>query len=455
MQWALARFAVLSDGLGAATRLLSDDLQGSALGALDERELAAFVNKGQVPAWFADEAKQRAFLAALGARLHRWDATSAEREQRKQKLAYTGLLDPRELGPSDDRRMAAAPNLLESVRAGDRAKKLAEKLEGTLKKLGLKPKSRASLLAEEVGVPAKVAREWLSSGRISERWLAAWFQYEEQQKSQAKGSKDEDRVFRELMRLGRKKATKKVAITRRRKGRVVSVEVEQDEPETPTFRASNKYYGGSETSGWRWGEPIRQYLTAATLPMIVATAARFKRPSVGRFKQPGRFPSWSVYVVVSSLYGKEGRTGRVQSVSGRYKYGDKVRQDLSNQFPRLGNRFVVSDVYSSGEQGSFKAALAEFQKRLREEYESDQKIWVHGVVVWNYRRRTEAEQKAALEVRRLEMEARRKKRVQDEAKLELKEQRAKEREARRASARALDAMIAKNRKKRFGKKKRP
>ena len=141
-------------------------------------------------------------------------------------------------------------------------------------------------------------------------------------------------------------------------------------------------------------------------------------------------PEWRVTAIVSEL-----------NVSGEApKSGDKVREDIAEEH-ELGKDFIVEEVISGG-NGTRKNAVRNFVARCKEEIESGDVFFVHGLSVWNFRRRTNEEVRERLESKRLEL----KRKKAQEARLGVEREARKKRAKRRATRDAiLKARVAKTR----------
>lgn len=360
----------------------------------------------------------------LSAITARHDRDENSRERRRKVLAHTGLLSESELEPRHDREVLRVPARLDEIRALERLKAMGERLLAEEKEYRQRPRSLAAAVAEELRVPLRSVRRWLSEGRISGAGYRLFRQHERQVKATRAQEKTDRKVFQELMTAGRKPLT----ITKKRKRYFDSKKAKWitpkprvvEAPQVPVFRPSEDYYGGDLTSGFRWSIPIREYLSPALLPKLVHEArsidySKFRE----RMRRQRNLDTWSVFVVVSVLYKKEGERGHpIEARSGsRYRYGGNTRDDLELKFPKVGSRFVVKDAYTSGNWPTREAAIAEFESVMWKEIQAGDLTWIHGLVVWNYRRRPAEEWAEIVEARRVESKQRynRNKRLKEEA----------------------------------------
>lgn len=450
--FALQRLAVLEDGPDKAAALLSKKLaaRAGAFEGLTPEEIESWFSKGLPKSLLADPVKVAMVFTDVMAMTRRHelggpeglDETTERRKAKHQKLAYTGLLDPKELEPDEDPAMARKVSRLDRIRAAERIRALGEKLAAKAAELGEK-RSPAAIMAEQLGVKASTVRRWLKDGKTSESGAYKHQRYEREEKGDREVEAAERRIFQELLKAGRKPHTiRKQGETYwdKKKGEWVTPEPTFEQaPVVPKFRATEGYYGGDATSGYQWAMPVRDYLTPTLLEKMKGMALGV---SMGKFRKRMRrvMPEWAVFIIVSVLYSTDGKRGHpVKTAGDKHTYGKNVRDDLAPKFPDHANRFVVKDAYSSGNYPTLKLAVEAFDKRLWSEIKSGDRIWVHGVVVWNFRRRSQEEQAERSESRHATMRA----------KYKAKEARGKEKlgAQQRKEARAAAARLAKKAKK--------
>lgn len=367
----------------------------------------------------ADPVRLAFVFTDLNALVARHDETENQRLARRHRLAYTGLLDPTELRPGDDPAMATRATRLERIRAARSLQAIGERLVREAAALG-RVRTAPGLLAEALGVKRRTVEHWLLDGKVSGFGLGKLRRYQREEKAVAEVDKAERRVFRELMTAGRKPH-----VIRSRgedyydeaKGRWVYGVEKKEAPVVPTFRSSEGYFGGDATHGYRWSIAERELLSAALLQKMVREALSVPRARYLHWirgdrrgaKFDAELPEWVVYIVVSVLYSKEGERGHpVEARSGsRRAYGANTRSDLEPRFPEHANRFVVKDAYSSGNHATLKEAVVEFEKRVWKEIQTSDLTFVHGLVVWNFRRRTSPEQALIFEQKSLDAKTKR------------------------------------------------
>ena len=403
---------MLEDGADKAAALLKARLDARAGVFVDVtvEQIQLWFTDGISPEHLADPVKVAMIFTDVSALTRRHelggkeglDETAEARKAKHKKLAFTGLLEPSELEPDEDPAMAKKVRLRDRKNAKKRLEAIGKKIAAKEAELGNK-RSVAAVMAEQLGVKVSTVRRWLESGQVSEAGTYKFLQYELGEKGDREVERQERKIFEQLLKAGRKPHTIRKEGERywdAKKARWVRVVKTEEAPVVPRFRGSEGYYGGDGTSGYRWNMRVGDYLTPTLLRQMMRMALTV--PTEGfRRRIKRKLPEWAVFVVVSVLYATDGQRGHpVRSAAG-HLYGKNVRSDLEPQFPKHANRFVVKDAYSSGNQDTLPAAVAAFEKRLWPEIKSGDRIYVHGLVVWNFRRRTTDEQAAIVEQRRL------------------------------------------------------
>lgn len=411
--YALRRLELLEGSREEAARRLVTEFRrqpNHPLAGESPESVEAWFGRRGVPKKILGNPVALAFLFTdLGALASRHDADENARERRRKVLAHTGLLDESELEPRHDRDVLRVPARLDEIRAFERLKKIGERLLGEEAELRKRPRSMAAALADELGVPLRTVRRWFDEGRITGAGYRRFRQHERESKAAQAQQKRDRKVFQKLLTAGRKPLVIRKLGERywdKKKARWVTPRKQIEAPQVPVFRPSEGYYGGDTTSGYRWNMPVRQYLGPAVLARLVQQALNVPMAAF-RKRMRNRLPEWAVFVVVSVLYREDGDRGHpIEARSGSgYRYGANVREDLALAFEE-GRRFVVKDAYTSGNWPTLKEAVTEFEKRMWKEIATDDLTWIHGLVVWNFRRRTAEEWAEIVERRRLESDAR-------------------------------------------------
>jgi hypothetical protein len=396
-----SREAAIARLLGEFRRQPNHPLAGESPESLDR-----WFGRRGIPEKILGDPVALAFLFTdVSALVVRHDVDERTRQRRRQVLAHTGLLDVSELEPDTDRAVLEVPSRLEEVRALQRLKKMGEKLIAREAEYRQRSRSLAAAVADELGVPLRTVRRWLDEGRISGAGYRRFRQHERQKRASEAQDKRDRKVFQQLMTAGRKPFVVRKVGERywdRKKAKWVTPRKMVEAPTVPVFRSSEGYYGGDMTSGYRWNTAVRDYLTPASLGKMLRIVRELPKTAF-RKRMRRRLPEWAVFIVVSALYSQDGDRGHpVEARSGSgYRYGAHVREDLAAVFEEA-RRFVVKESYTSGNWPSLEAALAEFERRMWLEIQSDDLTWVHGIVVWNFRRRTAEEWASIVEARRLE-----------------------------------------------------
>lgn len=406
--FALRRLELLEGGRDkAALRLLGEFRRqpGHPLAGESSESIERWFGSRGIPEKILGDPVALAFVFTdVSALVTRHDADERARERRRQVLAHTGLLDPSELEAQHDRSVLEVPRRLDEVRALERLKKMGEGLLAREAEYRQRPRSLAAAVADELGVPLRTVRRWFDEGRISGAGYRRFRQHERQKKASEAQDKRDRKVFQQLMTAGRKPFVVKKVGERywdRKKAKWVTPRKTVEAPQVPVFRASEGYYGGDMTSGYRWNMPVRDYLTPASLGKMVRMVRELSKTGF-RKRMRRKLPEWAVFIVISALYSEHGDRGHpVEARSGSgYRYGAHVREDLAAVFEEA-KRFVVKEAYTSGNWSTLEAALAEFERRMWLEIQSEDLTWVHGLVVWNFRRRTAEEWASIVEARRL------------------------------------------------------
>lgn len=412
--FALRRLEYLEGGrTEAATRLVAEfrrqanhPLAGESVEAVEK-----WFGRRGIPEKILKDPVALAFLFTdIGAAAARHDQDERARERRRRVLAHTGLLDASELDPGSDESVLLVPKRLDEIRAFERMAKMGQELLAHEAEYGQRPRSIAAAVAEEVGVPLRTVRRWFEEGRITGGSYRRFRQHEREKKASLAQDKRDRKVFQQLMTAGRKPFVVKKVGERywdRRKAKWVTPRKTVEAPQVPVFRTSEGYYGGDMTSGYRWNIAVRDYLSPALLAKLVRQVKELPMGAM-RKRMRRRLPEWAVFVVVSVLYREDGDRGHpIEARSGSgYRYGAHVREDLAEAFAEA-KRFVVKDAYTSGNWPSLAAALAEFERRMWLEIKAGDLTWVHGLVVWNFRRRTAEEWASIVEARRIRSQQRR------------------------------------------------
>lgn len=279
-------------------------------------------------------------------------------------------------------------------------------------------KSGAVLFAEELRVRVDLLRTTLRDETMSVKLFQAFKAFERREEEQA----GEDEIAVQKMdELMRRAAIEEVTVTRERRrrrvqdgGRTVTrnvwVEVEHAEPVIPKIPSGSWDFSGEGTHGRRWGKKVGQYLLPRLHPSgkdgwaVVEQIVRFAEGVPG-LSPPERFPVWNVYALASEL-------GDELSEGSKKQYRDLDHED--------DRRFVVNEAYSGGSRWGRRA-----RERTISSLEPDPKtgvvkkgfvqhiggaldgtsvLYLHGAIAWNFRYRTEAEQKRREKIRQEKVE---------------------------------------------------
>jgi hypothetical protein len=205
-------------------------------------------------------------------------------------------------------------------------------------------------VAKAVGAAPATLRAWTKtggSGPIAERILALH--------ATEKKAAEERQVFAELMKIA---------------GEVGVL---------PTVKSGDQERSGKKTEGWRWDYRVNRALSTETIAMMVRLANG----------TPKKFPLWQIAVVTSQY-----------ALSPRADFGLPPRPGSPNyktvivqlKHVKTGE-FAVEHVQPTAERRSLEAVVAEMVEDFTSLLDSGEvKVFVHGVTVFNYRRRSRREQ---------------------------------------------------------------
>ncbi len=309
------------------------------------------------------------WMTMLYTLLSRWDTDTKQQSRRDTILRI------------------AAREATEKKAAASRIKEWIEYLEEVAIAEGRKERG-PRLLAEKLGVTVGQVRGWQRRREITGKGLRLFLRFEEREKHGQAAAERDKRDMRQLMSLGRKKKTKRVEKERRtRGGGAKRVMGEVEEPRTPSVKTTDGYFGGEETSGWRWSMKVAEYLSWTVVEQMVDFARRVRPMREGN--------EWRITALCSELI-----LDQPNGKQNNPKYGTATREDIADEHER-GGSFVVSEPYSGDAWHTRQKAIDGFVKRMRDGIKSGNLIFVHGVVVWNYRRRSEAEKRSRVEAREL------------------------------------------------------
>lgn len=359
-----------------------------------------WIRRGLPDELFEDEPSLGEFITLVYGRLSFWDEPE-QRGARLKRLAYTGLLDKKDLRRDEPQEYLQELDTKEPAALGAWLKGWIERETAHRKACGEKKFDVASELAVELGIAGKAVRSWARRQKVPRefyRMIDQRRRWDAHEKMLTEG----DRVlFLELMELARKPAKyqEKRTVRKRRNGQIIeTVEtVELDEPVTPTFRSSSALWQGDAVSGWRWGLRIGEFLSPAVV-LRMLHFARSVKPTL-----PRKMPFWRVTAIGSWL--NRGRGKKSPYRGGHIGSGKKVRKDLSESHPHDGNNFVVEEGYTSGAYTSRSFAIEQFRKRMCAGLEQKDLIYIHGVIVYNFRKRDPREFAAQIEMRQLRQQA--------------------------------------------------
>lgn len=160
----------------------------------------------------------------------------------------------------------------------------------------------------------------------------------------------------------------------------------------PKFRSGAGRRAGKKTEGVWWSKLVMRRLTTDVFKEIVKWVE----------ERPGKFyPFWQV-VLTTSQFARPGTSLDDTSLKITGKKYETVVLQLGNE--RWGD-FAVFRRESSAESRSAKAASRNIADRMKAKMEGGVNVFIHGVTVFAYRRRSKAEMRAWVQARREEREA--------------------------------------------------
>jgi len=372
---ALRRLVAIEGSIAATARVLQ--IIAPSL-ELKRQELSRWLQRGSIPAGALKGDRQQALLFAIVARLKRYDTDQPARDARDRKIKES----------------EAAREILQTFRQKKERKRFIETLRGWCRRHGEVAQLRGirqsgvQRFADELGVRAALLREALRPGEesVSVKLFLAFRRFEQREREQA----EEDAIDRAKMDvLLQLTSVPKVVI---RKGKIIH------EPVPAKIVTGDAEFSGQGTFGWRWTKKFSTYLLPRLHPSgkdawkVVEDFVRFALEAPGLLPAE-RYPEWNVYALGSRL--GENEVGSKQE-HRRIEGNDDSRRFVVNEAYSSGNRRpprarqrAISSVELDEKTGSKKLG---FVQRIAEGIESLDVIYLHGGVVWNFRRRTPEEQ---------------------------------------------------------------
>lgn len=349
---------------------------------------------GQLPRKW-DEARLVRFATELYAQSHRADVRRSPAERRALERA----LDRPSYSP---RAMTKAV-----ARIRRELRRLARE-RGESRRL-------PSELAADLGATTGQLRGWLRRGRVPEthmRQFDAWAQARADEEFQAKVEKER---AKELIQQAKEPALAPRLSgergPRRRAARAPDVRTSEGEAESEAH------------AGYVWNLRVEAWLSPALIDKMARWALGRRRETKNRLPAP----RWVVTALCSVLL-SPGSKG-TKSPGGR-RHFSRVSDRA------FGSRLELGSVFGSGtvKRGGLEVAVSRFEDALTEQLGEPNRVWVHAVIVRNWRVRGEREREAYRERQRARWAA-------EQRVLELRQERRKAR-ARRQVARTTRAKVS-------------
>lgn len=334
-------------------------------------------------------------LGVLYAQFARHDVDAPTRQRRERKIERTRMA--RELveyvAQPEERK-----KLVESIRGWcNRYQQIADvrklRQSGVQKFSGILSAALSSL--GETGLSVDTVRRALGGGATSVRLFAAYREFERQEKVRRAIDAEEREKMEELIELAR--VPKEIVVgheTRTQNGRRRRVPIIRHEPVVANVGESGAF--GDATEGYRWEKKVELFLLPRVDPSgrdgwaVVEAMATFARSAPGLLPR-AKYPEWMVYALCSEL---------VEESKPLHEGSKRTfRPDLDHEDAR---RFIVNEAYSSGLcrgkderelrrcKGRDKA-VDRFIVHIGKGIDSPNVIFVHGVIAWNFRRRSVGE----------------------------------------------------------------
>lgn len=369
--------------------------------------MSGWLRRGLPRRMLRDEVGLRQLATIVYAQLAIWNQPGTKRDAREQRLLHSAQFTAFLLNTRERRRVRE-----EVRRWAARFQRAAWLIDyepsDSNEHIQLLPPGRGrrqgrgiELFAHTLGVKPELVKGWIDRGAVDPLMLAAYRKFETGVEVSRVELEPDKLLMLDLMERARQPQTRAVYVTRKdaTTGRRVRVEREREEPVTSDIRTGDGPFGGDMTSGHKWRLRIGEFVK----PVLDIGEPGARRQGVdgygllermvefarGIAALPARrFDQWVIMTVSAEL---------VREGGGTPKYGKAVRM-LGHERSR---DFVVNEPASSGNKSSREEALAVFTERFKEVLGSHNLTYVHGFVVWQYRRRTPREIELRVEARRL------------------------------------------------------
>lgn len=236
---------------------------------------------------------------------------------------------------------------------------------------------RASL-AGELGVPSRQLGRWLETGRVPQEFMeraAFW--------AQARAERDVRRIA--------ERSKVEVLIDKARTPGVAHTLTGDDRRErkmahrAPDLKTNERLTESEERSGYLWELRVEKWSTFELIDQWCAWAASRQRPKGLLFK-PAR--AW-IILALCTIYHPQGRA------IGRNKSPGARRQFESQADRKMGKDLSLNTPVSSCtvRHGGLPRAVRLFRDAITVEHCEFDQVYVHGIIVRNWRWRTETEKR--------------------------------------------------------------
>lgn len=229
-------------------------------------------------------------------------------------------------------------------------------------------------LARQLGVTSIRLARWLASGRVPESYMPEYDVWAQTAQAQEETRQREQGEAQHLIELARKP------------GWSHSLRGVPARParRTPDVRTGEGLFESQQNSGYEWRLRAEAWCTFERIEEWCDWAGSRRRPAL---KQARPAPYWIITALVTVLHGRNRR--RLKSPGGFRQFGAGSKRSLSN-------RLEIGGVVSTAtlKRGGLPRAVRLFRAEMTAEFCEFETMWVHGILVRNWRRRGDLEQEA-------------------------------------------------------------
>jgi hypothetical protein len=234
--------------------------------------------------------------------------------------------------------------------------------------------SPRAALARQLGVTSIRLARWLASGKVPESYMPefeAWAQTaQELEETRLREQGEAEHLITVARKPGWSHALPGVPARPARR--------------TPDVRTGEGLFESQQNSGYEWRLHTETWCSFERIDQWCEWAGSRRRPAQRQSKPA---PYWIVTALVTVLHGRNRR--RLKSPGGFRQFGAGSKRSLSN-------RLEIGGVVSSAtiKRGGLARAVRLFRAEMTAEFCEFQTMWVHGILVRNWRRRGDIEQEA-------------------------------------------------------------